>query len=82
MFSKLFWRDASERAISTAAQAVLLAIGASDSVFGFLNQEVNVGLILYAAIGGFTLSILKALAALHITEGNSASLSVDNVKQK
>lgn len=80
--SRLFWADTMERAISTAAQAILLVTGLSESAIGVINQDVTWALIGSAAVGGFFLSVLKALAALGLTQGNSASLVVDNVKQK
>jgi hypothetical protein len=51
MFTKLFWRDAAERSISTAAQSAILAIGQDAAGF---------------AAGGAVLSLLKALAAARV----------------
>lgn len=82
MFTKLFWKDTLERAISTAAQFALAVIGLSENGFGVITQNASLVLIGYAALSGFVLAILKALAALHFTDGNSASLTVDNVKEK
>lgn len=62
MYTKEFWKDAIERSISTAAQAVLLAVGASDNVLGLVNHPLDLPLMAYAALGGFTLALLKALA--------------------
>ncbi len=78
MFSKLFWQDTFERAISTAAQAVLLALG------GQQLDKVSGGylMLLYAAVGGFLITVIKAIATLQLGHGNSASLTIDNVKNK
>lgn len=73
MFTKLFMRDAVERAISTAAQ-VFLAVGGADAV-NYLNIDLK-ALLLVSSLGGF-LSLVKAVAAFKFTDGNSASLTVD-----
>lgn len=65
-----FWADATERAVSTAAQAAVATLGAG--IFGILDVDwVNV-----ASISGFAavLSILKALAASGKGDPDSASL--------
>jgi hypothetical protein len=73
MFTKLFWKDAIERAVSTAAQAFLLASG------GVAFSIVDPALLTYVyfAVGGFILSIIKSLAAGAIGSPNSASFVVD-----
>ena len=78
MFTKLFCKDAIERAISTMAQ-VALALGGVD---GLNMIGLNLKTFLTAvALGGF-FSVLKAVAALQLTSGNSASLTVNNVRDK
>jgi len=65
MFTRLFWRDALERSISTGAQVALVALGqdvAGVDVFAADWRNV-VGL----ASGGAVLALLKALAAARIT---------------
>ena len=78
MYSKLFWKDAAERAISTMAQA-LLAISGVD---GLNLANIDVRAILVGTLIAGILSVLKSIVALQTTTGNSASLVVDNVKQK
>lgn len=90
-FSKVFWQDASERAIKTAAQAVLLALGfgiGTGVVDGTeMTQSVNAFLLDWRtligfALGGALVSYLFSIATAQFTKGNSASVVVDNVKPK
>ena len=78
MFTKLFWKDASERAISTMAQALIAILG----VDGLNLANIDATAILVGTLLAGGLSVLKAIVALSATEGNSASLVVDNVKNK
>lgn len=82
MFTKLFWKDALERAISTAAQFALGVVGLSDEVFGVITQNATLPLIVYAAITGFVLSIIKALAATGLAGTDTASFTVDTKELK
>ncbi len=60
-YGRNFWRQAAERAIKTAAQAGLLAVGADAT--NVLAGVVNRPTILLGAIGsGFLLSLLTSLA--------------------
>jgi hypothetical protein len=61
MFTRLFWRDAAERSISTAAQSALLALG--QDVAGFDLFSADWRNVVGFAVGGGVLSLLKALAA-------------------
>ena len=60
MFDLFFWRDSAERATKTAAQAVLLAIGAAEGFNLFALDWRNIAGV---AIGGFVLSILTSLVS-------------------
>lgn len=60
MFDLFFWRAASERAIKTAAQSLLLAIGASE---GFNLFSLDWRNALGLAAGGFILSVLTSIAS-------------------
>ncbi len=70
MFTKVFWRDAAERAVATAAQASLAVVGAD----WFNLLQVDFAAVLGTAAGGAFLSLLKALAARKIGDQESASL--------
>jgi hypothetical protein len=76
MYTKLFWKDAFERAVSTAAQAVLLVTGLSEDALGVINQGITWEMVAWAAGGGAALSLLKGLAAGSMKETNSASFTV------
>lgn len=63
--TKVFWKDTVERAVSTAAQTALLALGytgAGDEVLWNL-AEVDWLLVFWAAVGGALFTVLKSLAA-------------------
>jgi|GEM_PF-3504162 len=73
IFTVAFWRDAAERAIKTAAQGVLIGIGASDSgpvdLFAF-NLQRGVGF----AAGGAFVSILTSIISAPFGTTGTASL--------
>lgn len=70
MFTKRFWRDAAERAVSTAAQSALLVFGADQ----LDALQADWRLVAGFAAGGAVLSLLKALAASQVGEPATASL--------
>lgn len=71
LYRSIFWKDASERAVKTAAQAGILAIGASEGFDLFsLNWKSFVGF----AAGGAFLSILMSVASAGVGDNESASL--------
>lgn len=74
LFTKEFWSDTFERSVSTSAQSVLLVAGLSDDGLSVINQGVNVTLLVYAALGGFLLTVVKCLAASYTGDKDSASL--------
>jgi len=73
MFTVLFWKDAIERAIATAAQ-FLVVFGGADGV-GFVNVDPTQ--ILTLAGFGALASILKSLAAAVTSNTDTASFTVD-----
>lgn len=79
MFSRLFWRDAAERALSTGAQSALLVLGA-DQLNALTADWVDVGGF---ALGGAALSLLKSVAASKLVGDNeSASLDPEQANQR
>lgn len=76
MNTKLFWSDTLERAVKTFAQTLVALLGAES--FNVLQEDWKVKL---SVAGGATLvSILTSIASAGT--GNSASLVVNNVKEK
>lgn len=59
MFTKLFWKDAFERAVSTAAQAFLAIVGVG--LFNVMQFDWPTALAITG--GAALLAVLKALAA-------------------
>ena len=70
MFTSKFWRDAAERALSTAAQSALLVFGADQMDAISADWATVAGF----ALGGAVLSLLKAVAAAKVGNEDSASL--------
>ncbi len=58
MWTIIFWKETADRAIKTAAQAVLLGLGLGEGLNLF---EVDPGLALGFALGGLFLSVLTSL---------------------
>lgn len=70
MLTIKFWRDAAERAMSTAAQSAILVFGADQ--FDAINADWRT--VAGFALGGAVLSLLKAVAAAKVGDADSASL--------
>jgi hypothetical protein len=70
MFTKTFWVDATERALSTAAQAALLALGGGSLNVLTADWQVVGGF----ALGGAVLSYLKSIVAARLTGTPDGSL--------
>ena len=65
-----FWREAIERGIKSGAQAVILALGASEGLDLF---TMDFGLLVGAYGAGALLSVLTSLATVRIGAPNSPS---------
>lgn len=74
MFTKTFWKDASERAIATFAQTIIAMVGvlAPMSSFDLLNVHYE-QVILVGLVSGI-LSYLKSIVAARVSDTQSASL--------
>lgn len=70
MFTEKFLKDAGERAVKTAAQAVLLTFG-MDVGFNVLTMDLE--LAAGVALGGGLVSILTSLASTAVGSSDSAS---------
>lgn len=81
MFTKLFWRDATERALSTFAQTLIAVVSVAVAAGQGLEDVAWLSVLSACALAAI-LSLAKSVYALKATEGNSASLVVDNVKEK
>ena len=62
MLRKAFWRAAFERAVKTAGQAALLAVGADQVSAWALDYQGVAGF----AAGGFLLSVLTSVASARV----------------
>lgn len=71
IFTKLFWIDATERAVATAAQVFLSVIGAD--TLNILSTNWRAALVV--AVGGALLSYVKSFAATQTGNKQSASLA-------
>jgi hypothetical protein len=77
MYTKLFWKDTFERVLSSMASSVL-------AMLTVVQAGTPIDWRVYGAavfVAGLT-SLLKCITAVSTTPGNSASFTVDNVKQK
>lgn len=75
MFTILFWRDAAERAIATAAQAALgvLVVDGGPLYVGLLDVDWSAGLSIAGSAA--LASVLKSLVATRVGDPDSASLA-------
>lgn len=71
MFQRAFWKATVERAIKTAAQAALLAIGAAE---GFDVFDLDWSRLVGFAGGGALLSVLTSIATSAVGGTPSPSL--------
>lgn len=71
MFTIAFWKDAVERAVKTAAQAVLTGLMIGE---GFNAFDIDPQLALGFAAGGAIFSLLTSIVSAPFAEKGSASL--------
>jgi hypothetical protein len=74
MFTLAFWKASFERALKTTAQAVVLALGASNTGPANLFELDWKNLVGFAAFGGL-LSVLTSIVSVPLSEGNGPSLA-------
>lgn len=72
MFTAQFWRETIERALKTAAQSLILALGIGE---GFNIFAVDWGVAGGFAGGGLVLSLLTSLASAPFTHGDTPNLA-------
>lgn len=70
---KLFWMETAERAIKTAAQSALLALGA-EAVTGFDLFSADATAVAGFAAGGLVVSFLTSIASAAVGPQDSPSL--------
>lgn len=80
MFTKLFIRDALERALKTVAQTLIALWLVGDEAFNILT--VNWNQAFGVSLGAGVLSILMSIASSNVGSTNSASLTVDTKELK
>lgn len=71
MFNVSYWRDVLERAIKTAAQTAVIAVGAAAGFDLFTADWKSIG---GAAAGGFALSVLTSIGSAPFGAAGSPSL--------
>ncbi len=70
MWTKKFWFETADRAVKSAAQAVILGLGLGEGLNAF---EVDYQLGLGFALGGAALSVLTSVASSQVGERGTAS---------
>lgn len=80
MFSKLFWKDALERAVKTVAQTLVTLWLAGEQAFNILT--VNWKQALGVGLGAGVLSLLMSVASSQVAGKDTASLVVDTKELK
>lgn len=71
MWTKSFWLESMDRAIKSAAQAVVLIWGVAEGFNLFEADFINVGGL---ALGAFALSLLTSVVSAPLNNKGSASL--------
>lgn len=71
LYSLAFWRDATERALKTAAQSAVIALGGD----AFNVWAVDWSGVSGVSLGGAVLSVLTSVASAGIANRGTASLT-------
>lgn len=71
LYSLAFWRDATERALKTAAQSAVIALGGD----AFNVWAVDWAGVSGVSLGGAVLSVLTSVASAGIANRGTASLT-------
>ena len=71
LFTVSFWKDATERAVKSLAQAVVLALGGDAVDVWHVDWQTVTGI----GLGGAVLSLLTSLASVGIANRGTASLT-------
>jgi hypothetical protein len=71
IYSLAFWKDAGERAVKSAAQAAVLALGGDALNAWSIDWQTTSGL----GLGGAALSLLTSVASAGVANRGTASLT-------
>ena len=77
MFTKLFWKDAAERAVKTAAQTFIGVVGYTGVSTGLQLLDINYIPVLMVSLITAGLSVLMSIASAAKAGTDTASLVVD-----
>ena len=76
--TKLFWKDAAERAVATFAQTVIAMVGVLAPAVNENLLDINYAPIVLISFVAALLSVLKSIVAAYKAGTDTASLVVDS----
>ena len=82
MFTKLFWKDAVERAVKTFAQTFLAVVGVAAPASGTDLLNVNYLPVILTSLLAAGISIVTSVASAAAAGTDTASLVVDTKELK